>query len=220
MGEQETNYFSNLLEHLDYSVADHRLLYDEEGNAVNYEFLYVNDAFCRSLRMEKERILGRTVKELIPSIEEVWLERYQRVVETQQANKFIMYTEALDAYFSVHAFPTGKDTFATSFVNLGTNTPKKVTDEFLQHQNTVGFLEYNRIMKHILSTNNLPELIGTDFKNYDDYRLFALENVHPEDREKLDQLNRVPPNPSQFRVLCLSFPIRKLFYYAGLCILN
>jgi len=190
MAQHSVQYFNNLLENIDISIAEHRLIYNEEGRAIDYEFIYVNDAFCRSLSMSKEYVIGSTVKQILPMIEDIWIERYAKVVEQQKPNNFINYTEALDRYFNVHAYPSGKDCFVVSFSNAGSSSPKLDTIELQEQKTVVAMMEYNRILEHIIRLNNVEELLGDSFNTYDEYRLFLNNNVHPDDKKIVADLSR------------------------------
>lgn len=183
-------YFHNLVESVDISIAEHRLIYNDEGQAIDYEFIYVNEAFCRSVHIEKELIIGHTVKEILPQTESSWIERYQKVVEQQKSARFIMYSQELDAYFNVLAYPSGKDRFVTSFSNAGSVSPTKQIEEMNEHKPSVAMMEYNRILQHIVSLNNVEDLVGQDIKTFEDYQRFVKENAHPEDYPKIVQLDR------------------------------
>ena len=190
MGGHSEQYFRNLVENIDISIAEHRLIYNKEGQAIDYEFLYVNEAFCRDLKLSFEEIVGQRVKVLIPSIEEEWIDRYAKVVDRQRSNHFMMYSNVYKTYFNVHAFPTGKDTFVTYFRDVGSMPSYSKSEENKANFASVALMEYNRILKHITTNNNIEELIGQDIQSFDEYQMFIQKNIHPEDLSKIIELDR------------------------------
>lgn len=51
------------------AYARHRVITDEKGNPVDYEFLEVNIAFENLTGVKGENLIGKTLKEAIPEIE-------------------------------------------------------------------------------------------------------------------------------------------------------
>ena len=51
-------YYKNLFNQVDFAIAEHEMIYDEVGSPTDYRFIYVNKAFCVSLNMKEEEIVG------------------------------------------------------------------------------------------------------------------------------------------------------------------
>lgn len=190
MGQHSEQYFRNMVENIDISIAEHRLIYDNEGRAVDYEFVYVNEAFCREINRPLEQLIGQTVKTVYPTIEEEWIIRYSNVVKKQKPDHFLMFSEIFQTYFNVHAFPTGQDRFVTYFRNVGSVVEHRQHMEKVTEQSIVGMIEYNRILKLITTQRNVSELIGEKIETFDDYQHYIAENVHPEDLHIVQELDR------------------------------
>lgn len=109
--------FSNMAE----AFAYHRIVTDENGNPYDYVFLEINDAFEKLLGMDRDRVLGRRVTQIIPNIEKDksdWISRYGKVALTGQPDRFENYSEALDRWYSVSAFSPHRGFFAVTFSDI------------------------------------------------------------------------------------------------------
>ena len=83
-------------------------------------------------------ILGKTVLELMPKLENSWLEKYGKVIKNQAPITFEDYTAELGKYFRVTAFPTGDKTFATIFDDI---TEAKLSEkQRLDSENRLRFI--------------------------------------------------------------------------------
>jgi len=100
--------FENMLN----GFAYHRAIYDENGNMTDYRYLEANKMFENITGIKSENLIGRTVREVIPGIEEYWIKEYAEVVKTGKPKIFENYVAALDKYFEVSVYSPVKDHFA------------------------------------------------------------------------------------------------------------
>lgn len=76
------------------------------GEPVNYRYLTANPAFERQTGFRDP--VGRTMRELVPTIEDAIMERYRRVEETGHAETFTSHVAALDRWFEIEATPADR----------------------------------------------------------------------------------------------------------------
>jgi PAS domain S-box-containing protein len=81
------------------------MVYDEAGRAVDYRFVEANPAFERHTGLEDP--VGRTARDLIPGLEDHWVETYARVAETGEPERFEQGSAAMGRLFEVEAFRVG-----------------------------------------------------------------------------------------------------------------
>ena len=79
---------------------------NEEGKPRDFRYLAVNPAFERQTGVKAEDILGRTVLELFPGTEPVWIERYGKVALTGEPARFEEWFGPLARWFEISAFRT------------------------------------------------------------------------------------------------------------------
>ena len=75
VAESEGRYHGLFDSMLD-GYALHEMIYDEDGRPVDYRFLEINPAFERLTGLKAKDIVGRTVQEALPGIEQHWIDTY------------------------------------------------------------------------------------------------------------------------------------------------
>jgi two-component system, cell cycle sensor histidine kinase and response regulator CckA len=99
-------------------IALHEIICDQENRPVDYRFLEVNPAFEMLTGLKREEVAGKTVREVLPGIEDCWIERYGKVALNGEAANFEEYAQSLDRYFEVKAYSPKKGQFATLFTDV------------------------------------------------------------------------------------------------------
>jgi len=110
-------------------VALHEIICDAAGRPCNYRFLEVNLAFERLTGLKSQDLVGRTVLEVMPQTEPVWIERYGRVALTGDSDHFEDYSSALQRYYEVAAYSPQRGQFAVMVLDI---TARKKADAALQ----------------------------------------------------------------------------------------
>lgn len=95
-----------LFESMDQGFCIIRVSFDEAGKPTDYRFSEINPAFTRQTGLP-ETILGQSMREAVPDLEQIWFDRYGRVARTGQHERFVDYAEPLGRWFEVYAFPIG-----------------------------------------------------------------------------------------------------------------
>jgi diguanylate cyclase (GGDEF)-like protein/PAS domain S-box-containing protein len=90
-------------------VALHEIVCDASGRPCDYRYLEVNPAFEKLTGLAAGDIVGRTVLEVIPDLEPVWIERYGRVALEGQPMCFEDSVAALGRRYEAHAWPPATD---------------------------------------------------------------------------------------------------------------
>ena len=110
--------YRQLFEHSNSAVALHEMIYDNNGKPVDYRFIAVNPAFEKTTGLKAQEVVNRTVLELLPNTEQLWIDTYGTVVRTGAPAVFENYTRELDRFVEVTAFRTDKDQFAAVFADI------------------------------------------------------------------------------------------------------
>jgi len=126
--ESEKEY-KNLISKMMNAFASHEIIYNAEGDAIDYKFLQVNPAWEKIVGVKSEMVVGKTIREIIPGIDDIWIERYNKVVETGIPEEFEEYSVALEKYFYCYAYCTEPGKFAVIFNDT---TEKKQAEKELK----------------------------------------------------------------------------------------
>jgi len=116
--EESEEKYRQLFDNMTSGFALHEMLYDKSGRPADYRFLAVNPAFERLTGLLAETLIGRTVKEVLPQTEAVWIERYGKVVKTGVPVDFQEYSGSLDRWYDVKAFSPSPGCFAVMFNDI------------------------------------------------------------------------------------------------------
>ncbi len=146
--------YKNLFDSMQEAFAEHEMIYDENGTPIDYRFLIANNGFEKMTGLKVNDVIGKTVKEVLPDIEPFWVSTYAQVVETGNSVTFENYSGALDRYYLVHAYKTGKNRFACIFTDV---TEKKKFEEEIKRLNREWQLTYDNI-------NSVIWVLDKDFK--------------------------------------------------------
>lgn len=124
--------FQQLFQTMEEGFATHEVVCDAAGTPVDYRFIDVNPAFERLTGLKKADIAGRTVLEVMPGIEKIWIENYGRVALSGKPMHFESGAAALGKWYEVSAFSPGKGQFAVSFFDI---TERKQSEAALNRLN-------------------------------------------------------------------------------------
>ncbi|MCD6674081.1 MAG: PAS domain S-box protein [Burkholderiaceae bacterium] len=188
LGESEQHY-RTLIDSIDQGYCVIEMLFDENGEAVDYRFLEVNRAFEAQTGLADA--VGHRMTELAPGHERFWFEMYGDVARSGEPARFERYAAALDRWFDVYAFRS--DSSATNRVSLLFRdvTERRRTDDALRESeerfrvlveamaqavweaDAAGSIARYSPSWRVLTGQRLDQWLGSGW----------LEAVHPDDRD-------------------------------------
>jgi PAS domain S-box-containing protein len=110
--------YRTLFEKMLDGFALHEIITNAEGMPVDYRFLDVNPAFTQQTGLCATEVVGSSVREIMPEIEEWWIKTYADVAFTGQALRFEQYSHVLGKHFEVVVFSPRAGQFATIFQDI------------------------------------------------------------------------------------------------------
>lgn len=113
--------FRDLFENMQDAFALHKIILDEEGKPVDYEFLEVNSIFSQRLGMVAEDIVNKRVSDLFPETEQYWIDTFGKVALTGDPLVFTNYSGELDKYYETRVYSPQHGYFAALFTDVTTN---------------------------------------------------------------------------------------------------
>ncbi len=109
---------TSVFEKMTEGFALHEIICDENGKPVDYRFLDLNPAFARLTGLNVDEIIGKTATEVLPGLEDSWIERYGAVALTGIPVTFDNFVASLNRHFRVVAFSNQRGQFATIFDDI------------------------------------------------------------------------------------------------------
>ena len=97
--------YRSLFDSIDQGFCVVEVLFDAGGQPVDYRFLETNPAFDQQTGLAGA--VGRTARELVPTLEDRWFEVYGRVAATGEPARFEESSDPMGRWFDVYAFRTG-----------------------------------------------------------------------------------------------------------------
>ncbi len=99
-------------------LAVHEIILDDRGEPCDYRFLEINSAFEAMTGLRAEDVVGRTVREVLPGIERIWIERFGAVALTGEPVRFESYSDGLGKHYGVVAYSPERGQFAAIFFDI------------------------------------------------------------------------------------------------------
>ncbi|HKK40085.1 MAG TPA: PAS domain-containing protein, partial [Cryomorphaceae bacterium] len=96
-----------LVESIDAGFCIIKMVYNEEGNPIDYVFVDHNPAFAMHIPLPDP--IGRSMLEMVPDHENYWLDLYSEVDKTGESVRYENHAQALDRYYSGFAFSIESD---------------------------------------------------------------------------------------------------------------
>ncbi len=173
--------YHTLFRSMNEGFALHEIVLDSSGKPCDYRFLEANDAFGHLTGLSPDKVIGKTVRQVIPEVEGSWIERYGRVALTGKPAQFESYSAPLNRWYEVYAYSLEKGQFAAVFMDI---TGRKHMEEQLSRQasvlntvmaNTGAMLVYlDRDFNFIMANKAYTESCGHPWAELEGRNHFAL----------------------------------------------
>jgi two-component sensor histidine kinase/PAS domain-containing protein len=111
-------HWRGLFERLNEGLVIGEVVRDSAGQAVDWRYLDVNPAWGELVGVDPAHVVGRTVRDAFPDIEEDWIRDFAQVVATGEPAAFTRRIGALNRWYEGRAFPLDDDRFAVLFLEV------------------------------------------------------------------------------------------------------
>jgi PAS domain S-box-containing protein len=129
--------YRSLFNSIDEGFCVIEMLFDEDGKPADYQYCEVNPSFAKQTGMHG--VLGKRMRELVPSYEAHWYETYGNVALTGKPVRLEKEATALKRWFDVYAFRIGGSEsrkVAVLFTNI---TERRLSEQaLLSAKNEIG----------------------------------------------------------------------------------
>ncbi|MDQ4121605.1 MAG: PAS domain S-box protein [Acidobacteriota bacterium] len=105
---QSEERYRLLFNSIDQGFCVFEVLFDETGKPSDYRFLEVNPVFEKMTGIPNNEALSeKTARQLVPNLEDKWIEIYGRIALTGESVRFVERSDAMNRWFDVYAFRVG-----------------------------------------------------------------------------------------------------------------
>lgn len=99
------------------AFALHEIILDDRGNPVDYRFIDADNKFLRRIGKTREELIGKTVLELFPATEKIWIETFGRVALSGKPEVLKAYSSVFDNYYEARAYCPERGKFLALFID-------------------------------------------------------------------------------------------------------
>jgi PAS domain S-box-containing protein len=192
--ESELQYH-HLFDTMQEGFAIHEVVFDDSGRPCDYRYIDINPAFERLTGLTRAQVIGRTVREVLPRIEESWIETYCRVAITGEPVEIENYVLELDSYYRAKAFSPELNKFVVVFENITEQkksllelTTREEQQRVLFQASLAGILMVDPSGTILLANTRMAEMLGYELSEFIGTRY--PDHVHPDQRNTGDERMR------------------------------
>ncbi len=166
----------------------HEMIFDEKGEPVDYRFLEINPSWEKTVGIKAESVIGKTIKEIMPTIEESWIQFYGNVVNTGIPAEFEDYNAATNKHYQVYAYCPSANKFAVLFNDISRQklaeealrTSEKRFDLAMMIKNE-GIWDWNLITNEVYFDPRYYLMAGYEVNEFPHQLVEFTKRVHPDD---------------------------------------
>lgn len=160
---KENQFFvKNILEKFPLAYALCEVVVKENDPPDDYRFLAINSVFEQQTGLNKKDTLGKTIREIYPDIEQVWIKQYLDVVKNKTSASFSEYNHNTNKHYRVNAFSPSENKFVMLFEDI---TDEINTETALK----ISQLNYKQIFDSMFEMFQVIELIYDENNTAVDY---------------------------------------------------
>lgn len=110
-GKEAEKLYKGLFNNMQEGFSLNRIICDDNGKVINYEFVAMNPAFETMTGLKASECLGKTLLDVLPNTESYWIEQFGAVAQTGVPLHHENYSVHFDKYFEVSAFRNKENHF-------------------------------------------------------------------------------------------------------------
>lgn len=169
--EEVKKMASDLLSNMGEAFSHCQIVYNEEGIAHDFRVLQVNKAYTEHTGIKSEDIVGKTMLEFFPDVEQSWLDIFIKVALTQQPNSFIDYNHNTGRYYDMNAYAPEKGFFVIIFKDVTDKEATRLQLKESEHSKSA-------LLNNLTAGFAHCEIICDDQQKPIDYRILAVNPAY------------------------------------------
>lgn len=126
-----------------------------DGEVYDYRIMEVNQQFEATTRVSRNKAIGNTIRQILPSLEQNWLQFSKKMPQTEKTVNFEFYFESIDKHFLISACKSSYGKTSVFFTDI--TLQKKAKHAFQIHEllfeNAHDILLYLKLNGEIINAN-------------------------------------------------------------------
>lgn len=182
--------FSQLFKSMEEGFFLAELIFDPAGKPVDWRFLDVNPAYSKIMGIRREDVIGRSVRELFPGLEDFWFKAHTRCALTGEPATLDGFVQAAGRYYINHLHSPCRGQFACIFTDITEQKMAELTLRASEEQframfemASIGMAQADPRTGRWLRVNQ--KMCGiTGYTPDEMLKLQVRDITHPDDRQK------------------------------------
>lgn len=171
------NKFRSLFNNINVGAALHEIITDSNNKPVDFIFLDINPTYEKLTHLVREDIIGKRGLEVIPNLEQKWIDAYGKVAQTGESITIIDHSDYLNKYWEVKAYSPKKNQFAVALTDITDRMLSEVETKNLNEQLATQNEEYQVVNEELAKSVNRVQNINSELE-------IAKERAEESDRLK------------------------------------
>jgi len=177
-----------LFTEMEQGIAVHEVIYNDKNEVVDYRFIDINPAYERITGITKEIALNKRVREILPNVEDYWIETFGKVAVTGIPIHYENTAAELNKHFEVLAYRPQPHQFAVIVTDI---TERKNTELLLKEKNDeieAQNEEYMQLNEELVAANQELYLAKQKAEESDKLKSAFLANLSHEIRTPMNAI--------------------------------
>ncbi len=114
--------YEKILKKAPFGYALHKILLDEHGVPEDFEYVEVNDAFEKIMKLNRNQIIGKKITEILPTIKNNkfdFIKHYGDITISGSESEFEQYLEELKGWYKIKIYSLKEGYFITYLTDIG-----------------------------------------------------------------------------------------------------
>ncbi|MCX7694249.1 MAG: diguanylate cyclase [Caloramator sp.] len=190
----EGEFFRRILSRMQNALAYHKIIYDN-GQAIDYEYVYVNKAFEELTGLKRDFIIGKKASDIKDNQFVICnkLKLFSEVATNGTEDKIEQYFEVWKRWYSIDVFSPEQGYFGLLYTDItdiknltsSLSEQKEVMKQITENLEEITFLMDVKTKAIVYTSNSAEKFTGISIENfYKDSNLW-LSCIYNEDRERV-----------------------------------
>lgn len=160
---QDNDYYQVLCDNLPIGIQIAKLIYDDQGEPIDYFYMHVNSIYANFLGLAKEEFTGKKATDFLSHNDPEWFSKYGKILITGKADRFEMFHKSLGRWFDVLIIPLDvQDEFAIIYTDI---TKPKEAEEELSKSKEEALALISALEKTDTNKNEFISILSHELRN-------------------------------------------------------